>query len=84
MSKGWAGRFAGGRVGERIGGKYNIKLTLLLETLEAEYKTTLLVAYTLRCEDPDSKLNAIPITSFVFENVLKTPKQFLSFSKTIS
>ena len=32
---------------------------LLLETLEAAYKRNRPVAHTLRCEDPDSKLNGI-------------------------
>ena len=50
--------------------------------LEAKYKNCQ-VAHTLRCEDPDSNLNGISNYFLFFESLLRIPKQFLSFSKTI-
>ena len=47
--------------------------------MEAEYKMNVLVAHTLQCEDPDSKLNGISNYFLVFEILPKTPKQFLHF-----
>ena len=60
-----------------------IAFFLLLENLEAEFKRKLEAAYILRCGDSDKKLNEISNYFPVFEILLKTPKQFLSFLKTI-
>ena len=52
--------------------------------MKEEYNINRQEENTLWCEDPDSKLHGISNYFLGFEILLKTPKQFLSFSKTIS